>query len=247
MRQVVVDTETTGIEISEGHRLIEIGCIELIDRRITGRRFHSYLNPNREIEAEAFKVHGLSQAFLSDKPFFSDIADKLTAFLKGAELIIHNAPFDVGFLNYEFGLLGEEYASIDTFCSILDTLVLAKKKHPGQRNNLDALCKRYSIDNSKRELHGALLDAEILTEVYLVMTGGQTGLFLDQTSSSVSSTASDLSGHHYTEPVTLFERKIPLKIIRPTQEEQDAHLKRCKEINAISGGHCLWNERDKTL
>lgn len=179
MRQVVLDTETTGIGHEHGHRVIEIGCVELVNRRLTQRHFHTYLNPEREVDEGAFKVHGISTAFLQDKPLFKDIIADLIAFIDGAELIIHNAPFDLGFLNAE--LQRAHYPqSVERHCRVLDTLEFARKKHPGLRNNLDALCKRYDIDNSNRELHGALLDAEILAWVYLAMTGGQTELFSEE-------------------------------------------------------------------
>lgn len=179
MRQIVLDTETTGIGAEEGHRIIEIGCIELIDRELTGKYFHTYLNPQREVDEGAFRVHGISNEFLQDKPLFRDIADDLLEFIVGAELIIHNAPFDLGFLNAELKRL-QWKKSIADHCTIFDTLVLAREKHPGQRNNLDALCKRYEIDNSKRQHHGALLDAEILAALYLAMTGGQRSLFAEE-------------------------------------------------------------------
>ncbi len=176
MRQVVLDTETTGLEPNLGHRIIEIGCIELIDRKFTGNNLHIYLNPERKIDDGAFRVHGISNEFLQDKPLFKDIANQFINFVYGAELIIHNAPFDVAFLNAE--LAGIKHKNLlEEFCDIVDTLVLAREKHPGQRNNLDALCKRYNVNNSNRKLHGALLDAEILAFVYLAMTGGQTELF----------------------------------------------------------------------
>ncbi len=180
MRQIVLDTETTGIGHEQGHRVIEIGCLELIDRRLTGQEFHVYLNPDREIEAGAFRVHGISTEFLQDKPRFIDIADDFMAFIKGAELIIHNAPFDVGFLNAELKH-AKIKATIESQCQILDTLVLAKRKHAGQRNNLDVLCKRYHVNHSNRQLHGALLDAELLAFVYLAMTGGQANLLIEDT------------------------------------------------------------------
>jgi DNA polymerase-3 subunit epsilon len=179
MRQIVLDTETTGLEVSQGHRIIEIGCIELINRRITGNHWHYYVNPDRAVDSGAFEVHGISGEFLQDKPRFSELAEEFHSYVAGAELVIHNAPFDVGFLNNEFALLESQFAALDKNCSILDTLLLARQKHPGQKNNLDALCKRYGIDNSNRSLHGALLDARILAEVYLAMTGGQTSLGLD--------------------------------------------------------------------
>lgn len=176
MRQVVLDTETTGIGHELGHRIIEIGCVELQDRKLTGNHFHVYLNPQREVDEGAFRVHGISTEFLQDKPLFKDIADEFIRFVQGAELIIHNAPFDMGFLNAELTLLNWPVLLKDC-CTVCDTLVLAREKHPGQRNSLDALCKRYEIDNSNRTLHGALLDAEILASVYLAMTGGQASLF----------------------------------------------------------------------
>lgn len=176
VRQIVLDTETTGLEPKQGHRIIEIGCLELVNRRLTGRQFHVYLNPEREVEEAAFKVHGISNEFLKDKPLFADIANDFLVFVEGAELIIHNAPFDTGFLQAEFDRLDCTH-QLKHYCQILDTLVLAKQKHPGQRNNLDALCKRYNVNNSNREFHGALLDAELLAFVYLEMTGGQLDMF----------------------------------------------------------------------
>ena len=178
MRQVVLDTETTGINPEAGHRIIEIGCVELIDRKLTGKNFHVYLNPQRDVEEGAFKVHGISTEFLKDKPLFKDVVADLITFIKGSELIIHNAPFDTGFLNCELKLIKWPHV-LTHYSTVCDTLVLARDKHPGQRNSLDALCKRYDIDNSKRQLHGALLDAEILADVYLAMTGGQGSLFDD--------------------------------------------------------------------
>lgn len=179
MRQIVLDTETTGIGHEHGHRIIEIGCIELLDRKLTGNHFHAYLNPQREVDEGAFRVHGISTEFLQDKPLFKEVLSDLLSFIDGSELIIHNAPFDVGFLNAEFNHANWP-KSLYEHCSVLDTLVLAREKHPGQRNSLDALCKRYEIDNSNRQLHGALLDAEILAAVYLAMTGGQTTLLFEE-------------------------------------------------------------------
>lgn len=175
-RQIVLDTETTGIGAESGHKIIEIGCVELIDRKLTNNHFHVYLNPQRKIDEGAFRVHGISYEFLQDKPLFKDIVAEFIEFIKGAELIIHNAVFDVGFLNAEFKHLNSDM-KISDLCTVCDTLLLSREKHPGQRNSLDALCKRYEIDNSKRKLHGALLDAEILASVYLAMTGGQANLF----------------------------------------------------------------------
>ncbi len=178
-RQIVLDTETTGLEPSQGHRIIEVGCVELVNRRLTGNTWHHYFNPEREIDAGAYAVHGLSNEFLADKPLFGDLADEFLDYIRGAELIIHNAPFDVGFLNHELSLLDPPRPRVEEVASVLDTLLMARQKHPGQKNTLDALCKRYEIDNSARTLHGALLDSEILAEVYLMMTGGQTRLMLD--------------------------------------------------------------------
>lgn len=176
MRQVVLDTETTGI--GEGHRIIEIGCVELVNRKLTGRHYHQYINPERLVDPEAMEVHGITDEYLRDKPVFAQVANDFIDFIKGAQLVIHNAPFDVGFMDREFGYLNG-YPKTSDICSVLDTLVLARQMHPGQRNSLDALCRRYGIDNSHRELHGALLDSEILADVYLLMTGGQTDLSLD--------------------------------------------------------------------
>lgn len=178
-RQIVLDTETTGLEPSQGHRIIEIGCIEVINRRVTDNHWHHYINPDREVDAGAFNVHGISNEFLQDKPRFEELVDDFLEYINGAELIIHNAPFDVSFLNHEIKLLDNPRPLINDLCSVLDTLVMARQKHPGQKNNLDALCRRYEIDNSHRTLHGALLDSEILAEVYLLMTGGQTTLTLE--------------------------------------------------------------------
>lgn len=178
MRQIVLDTETTGIDPAEGHRIIEIGCVEMMERKLTGRNYHVYVNPEREVEAEAITIHGITNEFLVDKPKFVDVADEFFEFIKGAELVIHNAAFDVGFMDSEFGRIKPVRKTAD-YCGVIDSLALARAKHPGQKNNLDALCKRYGVDNSNRELHGALLDAEILAEVYLLLTGGQTALSLD--------------------------------------------------------------------
>lgn len=180
MRQIILDTETTGLDPQDGHKIIEIGCIELIDRQFTHHNFHSYINPNRDIDVGATKVHGLTRKFLADKPLFSELAEKLLAYLEGAELIIHNAPFDVGFLNTELSFTKFKHQTIESICQITDTLLMARQKHPGQRNSLDALCKRYQVDNSNRNLHGALLDANLLSQVYLIMTGGQTSFGLDE-------------------------------------------------------------------
>lgn len=178
MRQIVLDTETTGLDPAQGHRVIEIGCVELMNRRLTGNNYHQYINPDREIDQGAIDVHGITNEFLADKPLFADIAEDFLAYIDGAELVIHNAPFDVGFLNAEFEQLeSKKTGVIDAHCSITDSLKMARKMHPGQKNDLDSLCRRYEVDNTGRTLHGALLDAEILADVYLLMTGGQTGFF----------------------------------------------------------------------
>ncbi len=233
MRQIVLDTETTGLEPEQGHRIIEIGCVELVGRRLTHNRFHRYLQPDREIDEAATEVHGITNEFLSDKPRFADIAGELTAFLEGAELIIHNAAFDLGFLNQELGLWREGAPRIEALCSVTDTLAMAKRLHPGQRNSLDALCKRYGIDNTHRELHGALLDAELLAEVYLGMTGGQASLLLDQ-----GPEVSPLSGLGVV-------RRLPadrprLRVVRATPAELAAHRARLAAIDAASEKGCLW-------
>ena len=179
MRQIVLDTETTGLEPKQGHRIIEIGCVELFDRKLTGNNYHQYLQPDRESDEGALAVHGITTEFLQDKPRFADAVDGFLEYIRGAELIIHNAPFDIGFLDHELGMVGKQYGNISTYCGVIDTLVMARKMRPGQKNNLDALCKHFDVKNTHRELHGALLDSEILAEVYLAMTGGQVGLLLD--------------------------------------------------------------------
>ena len=232
MRQVVLDTETTGLEPKLGHRIIEIGALELIDRQLTGRQFHTYLNPEREIDQGALEVHGISEDFLRDKPRFAEIADDLLAFAEGAELVIHNAPFDIGFIDNELSLTGHEQQSITAVASVLDTLELARDLHPGQRNNLDALCKRYEVDNSSRTLHGALLDAEILTDVYLAMTGGQVDLGLSL-ESAPSPVEHDDGLAHAERPAVL--------VLRASDEELSQHRARVAAIEKQSG-HCLYNE-----
>lgn len=236
-RKIVLDTETTGLDPQTGHRVIEIGCIEMIGRKLTGNRFHTYLNPDREIDIGASEVHGLTTDFLRDKPHFQDVAQDLVEFIKGAELVIHNAPFDVGFLNHEFARLGG-YSDIGTFCVVLDTLLLARQKHPGQRNSLDALCKRYNISNAHRTLHGALLDAEILAEVYLAMTGGQTSLQLDHDELSASHTLSSESPEPAHIPSSFPNART--RVIRSSPEELDAHNQRLHAIQKASQGQCLW-------
>ncbi len=185
-RQLVLDTETTGLDPKQGHRIIEIGCIEIINRRVTGQYYHQYINPEREIDIEAQRVHGLSSEFLADKPSFSTIVDEFLEYVGDAELIIHNAPFDIGFINHELRLLRRGLTKIHDRCQIIDTLALARSMHPGQRNSLDALCKRYEVDNSNRNLHGALVDANLLAFTYLAMTSGQENLFAEQMEAKVT-------------------------------------------------------------
>ena len=233
MRQVVLDTETTGLNPEEGHRVIEIGCVELINRRLTNNRYHVYLNPDRIIDDGAIEVHGITNEFLSDKAHFADIIDDFIAFIRDAELIIHNAPFDVGFLDHEFSLQKLKPGKVEDYSQIFDTLTYARKKHPGQRNSLDALCKRYGIDNSHRELHGALLDAEILADVFLLMTGGQASL-LDE----------DGQGHILAadrEIIRITTDRPKLKVIRCSEEELQAHQRRLEAIEQASGA-CLWEK-----
>jgi len=235
IRQVVLDTETTGLNPQEGHRIIEIGCVELVNRRLTQNRFHVYINPDRIIDQGAIEVHGITNEFLEDKPRFEDIFEDFIAFIRGAELIIHNAPFDVGFINHEFSLLNNGTGSVADYSEVFDTLTHARKKHPGQRNSLDALCKRYGIDNSHRDLHGALLDAEILADVFLVMTGGQFSLLdedlAEQEKVGMSKVVSALSVD-----------RPALKIIRCNEEELQAHQQRLEAIDKASGGACIWNQ-----
>ena len=232
MRQIILDTETTGLEPKQGHRIIEIGCVEIVNRRKTDNHFHQYLNPDREIDDGAFNVHGISNEFLADKPRFADIAQELIDFIRDSELIIHNAPFDVGFLDAELKKLGKKWGRTEDYCTVQDTLLMAREKHPGQKNNLDALCKRYEIDNSQRDLHGALLDAQILLDVYLAMTGGQNTLGFDETLEQKS------SGQQATKLVDT-NRK-PLPIIMPNEEELAAHEKVLERIKGESGGKCIW-------
>ncbi|MEK7816045.1 MAG: DNA polymerase III subunit epsilon [Pseudomonadota bacterium] len=237
MRQIVLDTETTGLEPSEGHRIIEIGCVELINRRPSNNRYQQYINPGREIDAGAIEIHGITNEQLADKPKFADIARDFLEFVKDAELIIHNAPFDVGFLNNELALMNGKGATprIEEHCTIIDTLKLAREMHPGQKNDLDSLCRRYSVDNSSRTLHGALLDAEILADVYLAMTGGQTGLFEDSRSSMKT-------GAPQPAIRRLDANRPKLPVIAPTAEELAAHQAWLEEIDKKSGGKCLWKQ-----
>ncbi len=234
MRQIILDTETTGLEPSQGHRIIEIGCVELVNRRLTGNHFHVYINPEREVEDSAIEVHGITNEYLVDKPLFNDIVKDFVDYIKGAELVIHNAPFDVGFLNNEFSLSNQKIGVINDYCTVLDTLVLARQMHPGQRNSLDALCKRYYIDNSQRDLHGALLDSEILAEVYLAMTGGQTDLTLTHRKDYL--TSRDDGGIR-----RLSENREPFKVIKASDEELEAHEAYLKKMKETCGDKLVWN------
>ena len=233
MRQIVLDTETTGLEPEQGHRIIEVGCVELVDRRLTGNNFHQYIQPDREIDAGAIEVHGITNEFLRDQPRFEDIAKELTDYLSGAELVIHNAPFDVGFLNHEFARLeGKPVIRIADICDVVDTLVMARRMHPGQRNSLDALCSRYDIDNAKREKHGALLDAEILADVYLAMTGGQVSLSLDASDTEL--------GERRESGIRRLGRRPALPVVRATDDEKVAHEACLDRLDAACGGRCAW-------
>ena len=238
MRQIVCDTETTGLEPELGHRIIEIGAIELVNRRRTGRQFHRYLCPDRTIDPGAVQVHGLTTEFLSGQPRFADIFDELREFMAGAELIIHNAPFDVAFMDAELAMLAargvlEQKVTTRDVCGVLDTLALARQMHPGQRNSLDALCKRYSIDNSHRDLHGALLDADLLLEVYLAMTGGQGALTLDDKATAAGVAAA----------VTRAMRPAGALVVRrATEDELQAHQEMLRLLDKKSGGKTAWRQ-----
>ena len=231
MRQVILDTETTGLEPELGHRVIEVGCIEIVNRRRTGRVFHRYLCPDRDIDPGALQVHGITSEFLQDQPRFAEVAGEWIDFVRGAELVIHNAPFDVAFLDAELGRLPEPPGRVGDLCQVLDTLALARGMHPGQRNGLDALCKRYSVDNSHRDLHGALLDADLLLEVYLAMTGGQGALTLDEGSAATE------------RRVAAKKAKRPrgtLIVVRASEAELQAHEQRLAALDKSSGGKTVW-------
>ena len=232
MRQIILDTETTGLEVAQGHRIIEIGCVELMNRRPTGRTFQRYLNPERPIDAGAEAVHGLSAAFLASHPRFTEVVDDFIAFVAGAELVIHNAPFDVGFLDHELGRLPPPQRLLTDHCTILDSLALARQLHPGQRNSLDALCKRYGVDSSTRELHGALLDARILADVYLAMTGGQGALTLHAEAGAGSGGGKS--------PRRRACAAVEIPVIRATAAELEAHEQALDFVDKASGGKCLF-------
>jgi DNA polymerase-3 subunit epsilon len=233
VRQVILDTETTGLEPELGHRIIEIGCIELVNRRRTGRVFQRYLRPDREIDPGALQVHGITAEFLQGQPRFADVAAEWLEFVRGAELVIHNAPFDVAFLDAELGRLEDAPQRVSDVCQVLDTLALARQMHPGQRNGLDALCKRYSVDNSHRDLHGALLDADLLLEVYLAMTGGQGALTLDEASAATEART----------PMQKAKRpRGTLVVVRASTTEIQAHEQRLAALDKSSGGKTVWRK-----
>jgi DNA polymerase-3 subunit epsilon len=232
-RQLVLDTETTGLEPSQGHRIIEIGVVEMIDRRLTGNNFHIYLQPDREIDAGAIEVHGITNEFLTDKPRFEDIAEELADYLRGAEVIIHNAPFDVGFIDAEYQRM-ENGLTMESLCEVIDTLVMAREMHPGQRNSLDALCSRYDVENKHRTKHGALLDSEILADVYLAMTGGQKSLGWEADD--------DTEGDSNNKGVRRVNREgLSLRVLKANADELAAHEERLDAI-ASSGTSPVWRQ-----
>ncbi len=236
MRQIVLDTETTGLEVSEGHKIIEIGCVEMVDRQITENELHHFIDPKRDIDSVALEVHGINQEMLKGKPLFADIANELLRFIDGAELIVHNAPFDVGFLNHEFGDVdGFAGDVIGEHCTVFDTLDVARKMHPGRKNSLDALCKRYEVDGSSRILHGALLDARLLAEVYLKMTGGQTSLLAEPNSFLPGDSEVELERTGDTMDLTR------LPAVKVSQEERDLHGKWLELLREKVGGKAVWD------
>lgn len=238
MRQIILDTETTGLETADGHRIIEIGCYELNNRRPTGNTFHYYLNPDREVDAGALEVHGITNEYLADKPRFAEIAGAFLDFVRDAQLVIHNAPFDVGFINNELARLEGTWGEITDHAGVLDTLALARGMHPGQRNSLDALCKRYGIDNAQRELHGALLDAQILADVYLAMTGGQTALSLHAEAEGGDGSAASYGIRR------LAADRPALAVVHASAEELAAHEQWLVRLDEAGGGACLWRQLD---
>ncbi len=236
MRQIVLDTETTGLDPKQGHRIIEVGCLEMVNRQLTRSRFHAYYNPERAVDRGALQVHGLDDTFLSDKPRFAEQAKTLLAYLQGAELIIHNAPFDVSFLNHEFARVITGFSKLADYCEVTDTLLMARKLHPGQKNSLDALCKRYSVDNTQRDLHGALIDAKLLALVYLRMTGGQDSLFVDQDQANVANRP------QYQQTATVDATDLP--VITATVDEVTAHQQWLQLIKDKSGQPSIWESID---
>ena len=235
MRQIVLDTETTGLSTAQGHRVIEIGCVELVNRRLTGREYHRFVNPERDIDEGAERVHGISRADLEGQPRFGDIAEELLEFVRDSELVIHNAQFDVGFLEYELQLIKHAKPAITDHAMVLDTLTLAREMHPGQRNSLDALCKRYDVDASKRDVHGALIDAELLARVYLAMTGGQAALSLDEDDDDIS-----IGG----EEVVVRPRRndLNLVVLQASDEELAAHDALMDKMQ--ESGPCLFRDSE---
>ena len=233
MRQIVLDTETTGIEVSQDHRIIEIGCVELANRKLTGNHFHRYIHPQREIDEGAQEVHGITLDFLADKPVFHLVADEFLEFVAGAQLVIHNAPFDVGFINHEFAKLEGRFGRIEDHCQVVDTLAMARQLHPGQKNNLDALCKRYQVDNSQRDLHGALLDAEILADVYLAMTGGQVDLSLRKETETTGASGGETIRR-------LPPERPPVPVVRASTGEAEAHREMLARMETEWGAQPLW-------
>lgn len=237
MRLIVLDTETTGLEVNQGHRIIEIGCVELENRRLTGNHFHCYINPQRDVDQGAIEVHGITNEFLADKPLFAQVAAEFLDFVQGAELVIHNAPFDIGFLDAELKRLDDHHPGLESLCPVTDTLVMARTRHPGQRNSLDALCNRYTVDNSQRDLHGALLDAEILADVYLAMTGGQTALQL------ADHGPGEADGSGRSEGIRRLSAQRPaLVVARASADDLAAHEAQLEAIARASGGTVLWRE-----
>jgi DNA polymerase-3 subunit epsilon len=235
MRQIVLDTETTGLEVRQGHRLIEIACVELLERRPSGRHYQTYLNPERAIDEGAREVTGIADEFLLDKPRFAEVVDEFLAFVDGAELIIHNATFDIGFLDAELARAGEHYGRMIDRCSVLDTLAMARERYPGQRNSLDALCKRLGVDNSARDLHGGLIDAQLLADVYLAMTSGQVVLDLGFEG------ATDTGTRAVTTPVVLSRRP---RVLQASADEVDAHLRRLDALDKSAGGQSVWRRQE---
>jgi DNA polymerase III subunit epsilon len=233
MRQVVVDTETTGLEVSAGHRVLEVGCVEIIGRKLTRRHFHHYINPQRDIDDGALEVHGITRGFLQDKPIFADIWSGFLEFIEGAELIMHNASFDTQFINQEMKLMSKQLGVLTDYCSVIDSLELARSKHPGQKNNLDALCKRYNVDNSQRDLHGALLDAEILADVYLLLTGGQVTLSLGDDEAGTGGS---------TEIRKVRSDRPKLKVIRASTDEIQRHESKLSQLDESAENGCVWKQ-----
>lgn len=239
MRQIVLDTETTGLNPQDGHRIIEIGCVEMVNRRLTGNRYHQYLQPDRSIDEGAIEVHGITNEKLQDMPRFEEIANDFVNFIRDAELIIHNAPFDIGFIDSELSRLGKNWQQTTAYCTVIDTLPMARQLHPGQKNTLDALCKRYAVDNSQRELHGALLDAELLADVYLAMTGGQVSMAL-------GGQADKQNSLHQEVIRRLPADRKPLKVIHADDQELQLHRQRLEKIGKACGGESVWVKLETT-